>query len=107
MQATKSHPRSTVNPSQPTSLFANTGSAEAKNAGFSIWAQALIWLLLVVAGLLLVGFTAVVNDITERGELRRLQQRSSGSLLLPKEQKAGAVDAARRISMTSERPMGR
>jgi hypothetical protein len=96
-----------VNPSQPASPFANTGSVEAKNTGTSAWAHALIWVLLAVAGLLLVGFTAVVNDITERGELRRLHQRSSGSLLLPEEPKAGAVDAARLLSMTSERLMGR
>lgn len=96
-----------MNPSHSTSPFTPVGSAEAKNAASSIWTHALIWVLLAVAGLLLVGFTAVVNDITERGELRRLHQRSSGSLLLPEEPKAGAVDAARLLSMTSERLMGR
>jgi hypothetical protein len=37
---------------------------------FAGWADALIWVLLAVAALLLAGFTAVVSDITERGSRR-------------------------------------
>lgn len=51
----------------------------------STWTHALIWLLITVAALLLVGFTAVAEEITQRGELRRTQQGVSGSLMLPDE----------------------
>lgn len=74
---------------------------------FGGWAHALIWGLLALAALLLVGFTAVVSDITERGELRRLQQRSAGSLLLPDELAARGIDVARLIAMTNDRLAGR
>jgi hypothetical protein len=48
-----------------------------------------------------------VSDITERGELRRLQQRSTGSLLLPDELAARGIDVARLIAMTSDKLAGR
>jgi hypothetical protein len=70
---------------------------------FAGWAHALIWVLLAVAALLLVGFTAVVSDITERGELRRLHQRSSGLLLQPDELAARGMDVARLVALTSEK----
>jgi len=73
----------------------------------SVWTHALIWVLLVVAALLLVGFTAVVSDITERGELRRAQQRASGSFLPLDELKKQGVDVARLLSMTGEKLAGR
>jgi hypothetical protein len=74
----------------------------------SVWTHALIWALLVVAALLLVGFTAVVNDITERGELRRVQQSASGSLLSsPDEMQTRGVDVARLLTMTGEKLAGR
>lgn len=74
----------------------------------SIWTHALIWVLLAVAALLLVGFTAVVNDITERGELRRAQQRASGSLLpSPSDLQAHGLDLSRLLSMTGEKLAGR
>lgn len=71
------------------------------------WAQPLVWVLLVVAGLLLVGFTAVVDDITQRGELRRVQQREAGSLTLPSELQNGAIDARRLLSLTGDKLAGR
>ncbi len=55
-------------------------SRPTQAAGRHVWAHALIWVLLAVAAVLLVGFIALVNDITERGELRHAQQRLSGSL---------------------------
>ena len=61
----------------------------------STWAYALIWLLVTVAALLLVGFTAVVQDTTQRGELRQMHERVSGSLLLPDELPARAVEGHR------------
>jgi hypothetical protein len=47
-----------------------------------------IWLAAAAAGLLLMWFVSVLNDITERGEQRRMQQRTSGMLLLPDEIRA-------------------
>ena len=79
--------------------------APASRAG--IWTHALAWVLLLVAGLLLVGFTAVVDDITQRGELRREYQRSSGSLMLPDERQHQGIDADRLIALTSHKLMGR
>ena len=43
------------------------------------------------AGLLLMWFVAVLDDVTQRGEQRRLQQRTTGSLIL-------ADEAARRFA---------
>lgn len=73
----------------------------------NVWTHALIWVLLAVAALLLVGFTAVVNDITERGELRRVQQRASGTFLPLDELQAQGVDVARLLSITGEKLAGR
>jgi hypothetical protein len=78
-----------------------------QGAGNSAWTHALIWVLLAVAALLLVGFTAVVDDITQRGELRRAQQRTSGSLLVPDELSSPSVDVVRLLSMTGEKLAGR
>ncbi len=71
------------------------------------WSHALIWLLLALAALLLVGFTAVVNDITERGELRRVQQRSSGSLVLPDDLQSTGDSVVRLLSVTGEKLVAR
>jgi hypothetical protein len=59
----------------------------------------LIWVLVTLAALLLVGFTAVVDDITERGEMRRVQQRASGAFALPDDLQPGGVDVFRLLSM--------
>lgn len=63
----------------------------------------LIWVLLAVAVFLLVGFTALVNDITQRGELRRVQQRDSGSLLVADDFQTDGVDVVRLLSMASDK----
>ena len=94
-------------PSDASSPFGGALNASVKPPSSSAWTHALIWALLAVAGLLLVGFTALVDDITERGELRRLQQRSSGTLLLPDELKARGVDVMRLVAMTSDKLAGR
>lgn len=52
---------------------------------FSYFSNALVWLLFAAAGLLLMWFVAVLNDVTQRGEQRRLQQRTTGSLILADE----------------------
>lgn len=62
-------------------------------------AHVLIWVLVTLAALLLVGFTAVVDDITERGELRRVQQRATGAFTLPDDLQPGGVDVVRLLSM--------
>ncbi len=73
--------------------------ADARGHG----AQVLIGVLLVVAVFLLIGFTALVNDITQRGELRRVQQRNSGSLLVADDFQSDGVDVVRWLSMTSDK----
>lgn len=56
-----------------------------------------IWLSAAAAGLLLMWFVSVLNDITERGEQRRLQQRTSGMLLLPDEIRARGASAGTKV----------
>lgn len=46
------------------------------------WSQFLMWGLLSVAGLLLLGFVSVVEDITQRGEARRAQEHLSATSVL-------------------------
>ena len=54
-----------------------------------------IWLSAAAAGMLLMWFISVLNDVTERGEQRRMQQRTSGMLLLPDELRARGVAAGK------------
>ncbi|QHE86646.1 hypothetical protein [Hydrogenophaga sp. BPS33] len=42
----------------------------------------LIGVMLVMAGMLMAGFLSVLDDIAERGEMRRQHQRATGSVLL-------------------------
>lgn len=78
-----------------------------QGAGSSAWTHALIWVLLAVAALLLVGFIAVVDGITQRGELRRVQQRGPGFLLVTDALRTPSVDGPRLPSRTGERLGGR
>lgn len=68
----------------------------------SNWSHALVWALVTVAALLLVGFTALVEDITQRGELRAVQQRASDTLLLPEEMQTRSMNVVRLLFMSSE-----
>lgn len=61
----------------------------------------LIWVLVTLAALLLFGFTAVVDNITERGEMRRDQQRATGAFTLPDDLQPGGVDVVRVLSLAS------
>ena len=61
----------------------------------------LIWVLVTLAALLLVVFTAVVDDITDRGELRRVQQRATGAFTLAEDLQPGGVDVIGMLSMAS------
>ena len=72
----------------------------------SAWGHALLWALLTVTALLLVGFTAVVQDITQRGELPRLQQQMSSALTLPEELQALGVEGWRMLSIPGEKLAG-
>lgn len=82
-------------------------SRPTPDAGRHIWAHTLIWVLLAVAALLLVGFTALVDDITERGELRRTQQRLSGSFQSASEPQTQSVDMANLLSIAGKKLAGR
>lgn len=74
---------------------------------FGFFSHSVIWLLFAAAGLLLMWFVAVVSDVTQRGEQRRLQQRTSGSMLLTDDvQRQGGIGAAV-LSASSETPAGR
>ena len=64
-------------------------------------AHVLIWVLVTLAALLLVVFTAVVDDITDRGELRRVQQRASGAFTLAEDLQPVGVDVIGMLSMAS------
>lgn len=69
----------------------------------STWGHVLLWVLVTVGALLLVGFTSVVDDFAQHGEMRRMQQRVSGSFVLPGEiMPSGSVDAARLLSSREE-----
>jgi hypothetical protein len=97
----------TQEPTMNTDNRLSPHSRPQQTAERSVWIHALIWVLLAVAALLLAGFTAVVKDITERGELRRAQQRASGSFLPLDELQAQGVDVARLLSITGEKLAGR
>lgn len=69
--------------------IANRMSHHRDDGWFDFFSNAMVWLLFAVAGLLLMWFVAVLDDVMQRGEQRRLQQRTTGSLIL-------ADEAARR-----------
>lgn len=66
---------------------------------------ALVWVLFAAAGLLLMWFIAVLNDITERGEQRRIQQRTTGSLILADEKRAQPELGAAVLTASTEVPL--
>lgn len=69
--------------------------APRDDSWFSFFSNALVWLLFAAAGLLLMWFVAVLDDVTQRGEQRRIQQRTTGSLILADERKdRGGISAA-------------
>ena len=61
-------------------------SGRRDDSWFGFFSHALIWLLLAAAGLVLAWFVAVLEDVTQRGEQRRVQQRATGKLVLTNEQ---------------------
>lgn len=66
------------------------------------WMHAAMWLMLAVAGVLLIGFVTVVNGSIERGELRRANQSLSGSRLLPDEMRSEGVAMGAPVLVTSD-----
>jgi hypothetical protein len=74
---------------------------------FSFFSHALIWLLLAAAGLMLAWFVAVLEDVTQRGEERRVKQRPTGALVLTKEQQWRDSLSMPLAAVSSETPMGR
>lgn len=69
--------------------------ARRDDSWFSFFSNALVWVLFAVAGLLLMWFVAVLDDVTQRGEQRRIQQRATGSLILADERvNRGGIGAA-------------
>jgi hypothetical protein len=60
-----------------------------------------IWVSAAAAGLLLMWFISVLNDITERGEQRRMHQRTSGTFLLPDELRSRGTAAAHLVTTSS------
>lgn len=60
-------------------------NSHTDDSWFNVFSNALVWLLFATAGLLLMWFVAVLDDVTQRGEQRRLQQRTTGSLILADE----------------------
>jgi hypothetical protein len=78
--------------SRPTTheeIFMNRNASMASrhdDAWFSFFSHALVWLLLAAAGLVLAWFVAVLEDVTQRGEERRMTPRPTGTLVLSKEQ---------------------
>lgn len=66
----------------------------------------LIAVLLAVAALLLMTFMSLLDDMNERGEQRRLQQRTTGSLLLIDELGVPGVSEGRALSVSADaRPL--
>ncbi len=62
----------------------------------------LIAMMLAVAALLLAGFMSLLDDMNERGEQRRLQQRTTGSLLLADELRMSSVSDVRVLTVASD-----
>lgn len=69
--------------------------APRDDSWFTFFSNALVWVLFAAAGLLLMWFVAVLDDVTQRGEQRRIQQRTTGSLILADERRdRGGISAA-------------
>ncbi len=62
----------------------------------------LIAMMLAVAALLLAGFLSLLDDMNQRGEQRRLQQRTTGSLLLADELRVPDVANVRVLTAASD-----
>lgn len=82
-------------------LSAHLASRRNDDSWQSYLSNMWVWLSAAVAGLLLMWFVSVLNDITERGEQRRLQQRTSGTLLLPDEIRARSGRAMEMMSVST------
>lgn len=71
------------------------------------WRHVVIWILLAIASLLMVGFTILLGDMPQRGDLRRDHQNASGLLKLSEEMPGLGIDVTALLSLTSDKLMGR
>jgi len=78
--------------------------ARADDSWFSFFSNALVWVMFAAAGLLLMWFVAVLDDVTQRGEQRRIQQRTTGSLILADERRDQASRSAAVLTAATEVP---
>jgi hypothetical protein len=82
-------------------------SGRRDDSWFSFFSHALIWLLLAAAGLMLAWFVAVLEDVMQRGEQRRVHQRATGKLVLTNEQQWRGSLSMPIVAASSETTPGR
>ncbi len=78
--------------------------APRDDSWFTFFSNALVWVLFAAAGLLLMWFVAVLDDVTQRGEQRRIQQRATGSLILADERRDVGNATAGVLTASTEVP---
>jgi hypothetical protein len=86
---------------------ATSMASRRDDSWFSFFSYALIWLLLAAAGLLLAWFVAVLEDVTQRGEERRMKPRPTGALVLSQEKQWRDSLSMPLAAASSETPAGR
>lgn len=69
------------------------------------WVQLLAWTMVGLAALVMMGFITVVEAQTQRGELRRENQRMTGALLLPDERDTQVATTGADILLTLQTPL--
>jgi len=74
---------------------------------FSFFSHALVWLVLMAAGLTLAWFVAVLEDVTQRGEERRVKQRAAGAPVQTDEQQWLGSLSMPLMAVGEETPAGR
>lgn len=74
-----------------------------EDSWFVFFSNALVWALFLACGLVLAWFISVLQEINHRGEQRRMQQRTTGSLILADERagQPSITDAATAVLTAS------
>ena len=84
-------------------MNSTTHLSPSRDSGWSSYfSNVLVWVLFATAGFLLMWFVSVLNDVTQRGEQRRLQQRTTGSLILADEAARRAPQPVAALTVSSE-----
>lgn len=84
-------------------MNSTTHLSPPRDSGWSSYfSNVLVWVLFATAGFLLMWFVSVLNDVTQRGEQRRLQQRTTGSLILADEAARRAPQPVAALTVSSE-----